>query len=58
MELSELEDIVFVKNDENEIKKFIELNRSFFIDYMEETFLVLIGQTEAKNIIAEMKNLE
>ncbi|MBQ8740426.1 MAG: hypothetical protein IJY79_02620 [Clostridia bacterium] len=50
----ELNNILFVKNDVDEIKSFIKESRQSLIDYMEELFYVLIGESEAKSMVEEI----
>ncbi len=50
----ELESILLVKNDKSVIKSFINKNRGRLIDYMEEFFLVLTGEIDARDILREV----
>lgn len=52
----ELKSIIFLENQPDKIKSFIEKNKDRMIDYMEELLLVLLGVLEAKNIKKEVTN--
>lgn len=46
----ELSDIYFLHNDNNDIKNFIVCNKQNIMSYMEDLFLILMGEVKAGNI--------
>lgn len=46
----ELNNVLFVKNNKEEINRFLEVYRLNMVEYMEELFYILMGELNAKNI--------
>jgi hypothetical protein len=49
--LSELSSVILLKNEKQVIKDFLDKEKDSLIDYMDDLFRVVIGESVAQNIV-------